>query len=269
MPPRTKLHQPGAAQRRGGGFRRAAPAAARGTGGPAPQRRRSAIRPQHLLVDGGRSPRNCSTISFEPVDDSISRIKDPKSMYPAEFGGKASALINAVTKAGTNTFTEELRIPPERRVRLGNFFQPANEPLPPLRQNQIRRVYGGGPIRLTAVSSAATRARSSAAPRRRSSRCPRRRARRDFEDWPTSAIPLTITTTGVACRSRQSIPANRIDPIAAAFLSLSGRQMPAELPEPRGDEELTRDLHQFSARIDHTFGPPDQLFRPPRHVRGR
>ncbi len=36
--------------------------------------------------------------------DSIQEFKIQKSQYPAEFGGKASALINVATRAGTNVF---------------------------------------------------------------------------------------------------------------------------------------------------------------------
>ena len=35
----------------------------------------------------------------------MQEFKIQKSQYPAEFGGKASALINVATKAGANTFT--------------------------------------------------------------------------------------------------------------------------------------------------------------------
>ena len=73
--------------------------------------------------------------------------------------------------------------------------------------------------------------------------------------------PLTIPTTGV-CQpfANNQIPASRIDPIAAAFLD----NVP--LPNASGNvqnlaatEELTRELHQFSARIDHQLGVSDQL----------
>ena len=39
---------------------------------------------------------------INPSVDSIQEFKIQKSMYPAEFGGKASALINVATKAGGN-----------------------------------------------------------------------------------------------------------------------------------------------------------------------
>ena len=45
-----------------------------------------------------------NNLVINPSVDSIQEFKIQKSMYPAEFGGKASALINVATKAGINSF---------------------------------------------------------------------------------------------------------------------------------------------------------------------
>ena len=45
-----------------------------------------------------------NNLVINPSVDSIEEFKIQKSMYPAEFGGKASALINVATKAGSNRF---------------------------------------------------------------------------------------------------------------------------------------------------------------------
>ena len=59
-------------------------------------------------------------------------------MYPAEFGGKASALINVVSKAGSNTFhgsgLEFLR---DDAFDARNYFDDPAQPVPPLRQHQF------------------------------------------------------------------------------------------------------------------------------------
>ena len=59
-------------------------------------------------------------------------------MYPAEFGGKASALINVVTKSGSNAFhggaVEFFR---SDKLDARNYFDDPAQPVPPLRQHQF------------------------------------------------------------------------------------------------------------------------------------
>ena len=49
-----------------------------------------------------------NNLVINPSVDSIQEFKIQKSQYPAEFGGKASALINVATRAGTNAFRGSL-----------------------------------------------------------------------------------------------------------------------------------------------------------------
>ena len=58
-----------------------------------------------------------NNLVINPSVDSIQEFKIQKSMYPAEFGGKASALINVATRAGGNEFHgSAVRVPPQRRA---------------------------------------------------------------------------------------------------------------------------------------------------------
>ena len=217
------------------------------------------------LVDGAKvTDELFNNLVLNPSIDSIQEFKIQKSMYPAEFGGKASALINAVTRAGTNAFRGSVfQFHRNEAFDSRNVFQTANQPLPALNQNQ----YGialGGPVVWNRTfffgSYEGTKLR---------------RSQTSVFSVPTASArggnlsgiaaicdPLTIPTTG-ACQPfpNNQIPASRIDPIAAAFLS----HVP--LPNAAGNsqnlaatEELTRDLHQFSARFDHRLGGSDQLF---------
>src|SRR6185295_5954444 len=70
-----------------------------------------------------------------------------KTMYPAEFGGKASALINVVTKSGGNSFHgSALEFVRNERFDSRNYFDDPDKPKPPLRQNQFG-VNVGGPLK--------------------------------------------------------------------------------------------------------------------------
>src|SRR5689334_15450614 len=61
------------------------------------------------LLDGAKvTDELFNNLAINPSVDSVQEFKIQKSMYPAEFGGKASALINVATKAGSNTFSGSL-----------------------------------------------------------------------------------------------------------------------------------------------------------------
>ncbi|HLG56573.1 MAG TPA: carboxypeptidase-like regulatory domain-containing protein [Vicinamibacterales bacterium] len=91
-----------------------------------------------------------NNLVINPSVDSIQEFKIQKSQYPAEFGGKASALINVATRAGANAFRgtlfEFLR---HDMFDAHNYFDPRDQPVPPLRQNQFGGVLGGPLVRST------------------------------------------------------------------------------------------------------------------------
>ena len=45
-----------------------------------------------------------NNLVVSPSVDAIQEFKIQKSMYAAEFGGKASAIINVATRSGTNNY---------------------------------------------------------------------------------------------------------------------------------------------------------------------
>ena len=189
-------------------------------------------------------------------------------MYPAEFGGKASALINVATRAGANAFAAALF-----EFRRNDAFDARNY------------FDAGGPAGAAAAAEPVRRRRSAG-------RCARDRSvllrqLRRAADAPVAdadvlgadrrpraaAIspafapicdPLTIDPATGACTpfAGNRIPADRIDPIAAAFLQhvplpTSG----AAAAEPDGGRaSRSSDVDQVSVRLDHRFGRGDQLF---------
>jgi hypothetical protein len=216
------------------------------------------------LVDGAKvTDELFNNLVLNPSIDSIEEFKIQKSMYPAEFGGKASALINVVTRAGANAFRGSLfEFHRNETFDSKNFFQAANEPLPPLRQNQFGGAIGG-PI----VSNRSFFFGSYEGTKLRRSQTtvfsvPTAAARSgNFAGLASICDPLTIPTTGV-CQpfANNQIPATRIDRIATAFLgNVPLPTASANFQNLAATEELTRDLHQFSARLDHKLGVSDQL----------
>ncbi len=206
-----------------------------------------------------------NNLVINPSVDSIQEFKIQKSQYPAEFGGKASALINVSTKAGANRFHgsvfEFIR---DDRFDAYNFFDDRSQPVPPLDQQQ----YGGslgGPIvkdrtffflsyerQDTRRSLTSTFSVPDAATRGG-----------DFSGWDPICDPRTINRATGACTpfAGNQIPADRLDPLALTFLG--------NVPLPNGvgqfqnltsAEAQDKDVHQFSLRVDHRLTARDQLF---------
>jgi hypothetical protein len=216
------------------------------------------------LLDGTKvTDELFNNLVINPSSDSIEEFKIQKSMYPAEFGGKASALINVATKAGANAFHGSLfEFHRNDAFDSPNYFHPVNQPIPPLRQNQYGGALGGPIVENRTFffgSYEGTRLRRSLT---RTFSVPNAEVRAgNFSGFGTVCDPLTIPTTG-ACApfANNQIPAGRIDPIATAFL----RHVPlptsgAALQNLTAVEESTRDLNQFSVRLDHSLTSADQL----------
>ena len=101
------------------------------------------------LLDGAKvTDELFNNLVINPSVDSIQEFKIQKSMYPAEFGGKASALINVATKAGSNVLHGSL-FEFHRRDAFDahNYFDAKDAPVPPLDQNQFGGALGGPLIR--------------------------------------------------------------------------------------------------------------------------
>ena len=217
------------------------------------------------LLDGAKvTDELFNNLAINPSVDSIQEFRIQKSMYPAEFGGKASALINVATKAGGNAFSGSLfEFHRNDAFDAANYFHPPNQPLPPLRQNQYGGSLGGPLARNRSfffASYEGTRARRSLT---RAFSVPTAAVRAGhFAGVAAICDPLATPATGVCTPfPGNQIPAGRLDPIAVAFLQhvplpTSG----ASFQNLTAVEESTRDLDQFSVRIDHRLGDSDQLF---------
>jgi Carboxypeptidase regulatory-like domain len=217
------------------------------------------------LLDGTKvTDELFNNLVINPSVDSIQEFKIQKSMYPAEFGGKASALINVVTRAGANMFRgSAFEFYRNDAFDAPNYFRPVGASVPPLRQDQFGGTLGG-PIRRNESfffgSFEGLRMKRSLT---RTFSVPGASVGAgDFAGLGTICDPLTIPTTG-SCTpfAGNRIPATRIDPIAAAML--------ANVPAPTSGgqtqnltavEEQDRNLNQFSVRVDHQLTASDQLF---------
>jgi hypothetical protein len=205
-----------------------------------------------------------NNLVVNPSVDSIEEFKIQKSMYPAEFGGKASALINVVTRAGANAFRgSAFEFRRNDAFDSPNYFRPVGAPVPPLAQDQFGGTLGGPLVRNRSFFFGSFEGLRLTRSLTRAFSVPTAAVRGgDFSGSATICDPSTIPTTGVCTPfSGNRIPASRIDPIAAALL--------AQVPLPTAAtgaqnlasvEEQDRNLNQVSVRLDHRLTDSDQLF---------
>jgi len=217
------------------------------------------------LLDGVKvTDEYFNNLVVNPPVDGVQEFKIQKTMYPAEFGGKASALINVVTKSGSNALHgSALEFYRSNHFDSHNYFDDQTKPVPTLNQNQFA-VNIGGPVkkdqtfffftyegqRLTkaltqtfSVPTAALRAG-------------------DFSSLPIVLCdPTTRTASGCTPFAGNQIPAGRLDPIAQALL--------AKVPLPTSSGTVQNllsnaneesPMNQFVIKADHRLGGSDNLF---------
>ena len=213
-----------------------------------------------------------NNLVISPSVDAIEEFKIQKSMYSAEFGGKASALINVVMKSGSNQYHGNLyEFHRNAALDAKNFFDPANQPIPPFVQNQFGGTLGG-PLHLPGLYNATDRTFFFAnyeGQRIRQSitktfTLPTAEMRRgDFSASQTIFDPSKLDPVR---GERQAfpdnlIPAHRLDPVSLAFLQkVPLPNLPGALQNFVATPSQDTDTDQFNLRLDHHFLRGDTLF---------
>lgn len=197
-----------------------------------------------------------------PPIDSIGEFNIQKSIYPAEFGGKASATISAVIRSGANgvhgSIYEFIR---NNDLDARNFFDPKNTP--PFRQNQFGAA-AGGPLRKDKtffflnyeglrVRQAQTQTFSVPAA-----------AVREGDFSGLAAIYDPLSTDGAGQRTpfaSNRVPASRLDSVANAFLQkIPLANLPGQTQNLLATPSLRNDVSQGVARLDHHLSNSDTMF---------
>ena len=203
-----------------------------------------------------------NNLVINPSVDSIQEFKIQKSMYPAEFGGKASALINVATKAGINSFHGSLfEFYRNNAFDAPNYFA-RNQPTPPLQQHQFGGALGGALVKDKTFFFLSYEGLRMDRSLTRTFSVPDDSVRVG-EFAAGICDPLTRDVVTGACGTfftGNRIPSDRIDPIATAFLE--------HVPHAQNDgqrnltaiEKQKRNLDQVGIRMDQRLSSADQLF---------
>lgn len=229
----------------------------------------------NFMLDGmDNNDRNIGTIIVKPSIDALQEVKVDTSLYPAEVGRAGGAVVNMVTKSGTNSFHgtvfEFLRNDKLNAKDYFNVPQPGNAlagKQTEYRQNQFGGSLGG-PIRKDKTFFFA-----------------------DYEGFrkiqgitSQNTIPSACELGRVACNGVQrvgnfsDIATPIYDPLShvpypnnvITTLSKAGANYAALFPTPVGcttptcqyinNANLTQFAHTGDARIDHRFNVNNALF---------
>jgi hypothetical protein len=218
-------------------------------------------------------------VAFFPVIDAIQEFTIESNSPSAEFGRFNGGVKNLATKAGTNAFHgtgfEFLR---HEALNARNFFSPAGSAKPRFRRHQSGGVLGG-PLRRDRVFFFLDyQGQRQGIDRTVISTVPSALQRQGIFSEPLGGrVPVihdpstTVTTGTTTTRSAfpdNTIPDDRIDPIARALLN--------RYPFPTSDGTANNyrrvgnevsNQHQFDVRLDHRVTARDQAFARLSHVR--
>ena len=213
-----------------------------------------------------------NNLVINPSVDAIQEFKIQKSQYSAEFGGKASALINVVLKSGTNDYHGNLyEFHRNAALDAKNFFDLPDQPIPPFIQNQFGGTLGG-PLSIPSIYDARektffflnyegqrirqsiTKTFTVPTPALRSG---------DFSALDTIYDPFAQDSNSGARQPfyANRIPQERLDPVALAFLEkVPLPNLPGNVQNLVASPSQNTDMDQFNIRLDHHLSSSDIFF---------
>lgn len=218
------------------------------------------------LIDGvDNNERYIGTIGVRPSVDAIAEVKVQTNMYTAETGRTAGAVVNILTKSGTNDIRgSAYGFFRNEKFDSYEYFARRDQPKPRLRQQQFGGSLGGRIVKNRTFFFADYERYHQERGQTFVSTVPTARMRTgDFSELLSArgiAIYDPLTTPRTAFPGN-IIPANRIDPVALRFLNLYPTPSSAGLAgnfTTNVNREQTSDT--FDVRLDHRFTSNRSLY---------
>lgn len=224
------------------------------------------------LVDGAKvTDEYFNNLVLSPSIDAIQEFRIQKSLYSAQYGGKASALINVVTKSGSNSLHGSLfEFLRNSKLDAKNYFADPHAPIPPFQQNQFGAAFGGPVViphlyrgqnrTFFFLSYEGHRIRKSETQTFSVPTASMKNGR--LTDTTAAYDPLSTGADGQRIPfSGNTLPMNRIDPIAQSLLAAVPQpNLPGSVQNYRAVEKQRTNVEQGNARIDHIFSERDRIF---------
>ncbi len=200
------------------------------------------------LVDGlDNNEATIGTIGVRPSIEAISEFRVQTSLYPAESGKTPGAVVNLVTKSGTNDFHGSAYEFLRNDIFDGRDYFATVSPRPAYRQNQFGASVGG-PIRRNKTFFFA-----------------------DYEGLrivqgttAVSTVPTLFEQQNVGNLSDirgPVIPANQLNPIALKFFALyPAPNLPGTINDFTYSPNATQNSNTVDGRVDQRFSDKDSFF---------
>ena len=212
------------------------------------------------LLDGVTvTDEHFNNMVIAPSIDAIEEFNVRKTSYAPEFGTKSGAVINVVSRSGSNNFHGSLfEFVRNDAFDAKNFFDSAAGPIPPFRQNQFGGSLGGPVLKNKTfffLSYEGQRVRRSLT---QTFSVPTAAMRHgDFAGLPVIYDPGGQRT---AFPSNQ-VPVDRLDPVAIALLARTpSPNLPGIAQNLLATEPQRTNGNQYSARLDHQFSDKDTTY---------
>ena len=204
-----------------------------------------------------------NNLVIAPSIDSIQEVNISKTSYTPEFGGKSGAVINVITKSGTNAFHGSVfEFVRNDIFDAKNFFDSPSAPIPPFNQNEFGGTVGGPIVpskTFFSVSYEGQRVRKSLT---QTFSVPTA----DMRAGNFAGQPVIYDPTNTSGGQRQPfagnvIPAARLDPVAVALLAhIPLPNLPGIAQNLRATATEQTDLNSYGGRLDHQFRTSDSAF---------
>jgi hypothetical protein len=192
--------------------------------------------------------------------DAIQEFKLQTNSYSAEFGRSGGAVVNAITKSGTNSYHGNLfEFFRNSALDARDYFEDPTEKKASFKQNQFGGTFGGPVIKNKLFFFGDYQGTSIRNPLTWVSTVPSLAERvGDFSD-PSEPV-IYDPATGLPFPGNR-IPANRIDPVAQAFMNL----YPVANQSGQGNNFIISPteqdrINQWDVRMDYNTSQRDQFF---------
>lgn len=208
----------------------------------------------NYLIDGlDNNERQQGTQAIRPSIDAIAEVRVLTNLFTAELGRTAGAVVNVITKSGSNQFQgsayEFFR---DDKFDARDFFAIAK---PDFRQNQFGGSFGGPIVRnrtfffgdVEWLKATQGVARTVTVPT-------------DANRAGVFATTITDPVTGQPFPGN-TIPASRMSPIALRYLGLiPSPNLPGTAANYQTIRERTYDSFTTDVKVEHRFGDSDSVF---------
>jgi len=214
----------------------------------------------------GRSPQVIS-----PSVDAVQEFKVQTTNYSAEFGRNVGGVVNVVIKSGGNDIHGgAFHFVRNEAFNARNFFQAPGTKIPVFRRNQFGGFIGGPIVKNKTFFFADYEGTKEFTADTALSTVPTAAERRGdftnsfFNNQPTQIFDpgtYNATTRARLPFANRTIPANRIDPVAAKVASFGVEPNRAGIINNYFSNPRTNaNTHKGDVRIDHTFNTANTVY---------